>query len=319
MPVTTVITLITLRVAISLEVLLPTVLYLSVIIGLGRLYKDSEITALFASGIGIRQVVKVVFTLAFCVALLVAGISLYLRPWAYGRSFTLKAKAEAEFDLTRLKAGRFYEIGEGNQVIFLEKIDHQQERAEGVFMLKEDDGMLRVIYARQARREVDPKNGAQVVLFSDGGGYEFPRKGKGAEGLIKFDHSMLSLIPKIITPTEYKIKAASTAHLLQSDIIVDIAELQRRLSAPISAILLALIGVPLSRTTPREGKYARMGTAVLLCALYYGVGTMAKIWLEQGVVKPLPGIWWVQGLMTALLVILLLAPSQQFRPLKRKR
>ena len=41
---------------------------------------------------------------------------------------------------------------------------------------------------------------------------------------------------------------------MQSDNPEDIAELQWRLSTPLSTLLLALLGVLLSRTTPRQGK-----------------------------------------------------------------
>ena len=47
LPGTTVLILILLRIAIALEVLLPTTLYLCVVVALGRLYKDSEMTAFF--------------------------------------------------------------------------------------------------------------------------------------------------------------------------------------------------------------------------------------------------------------------------------
>ena len=51
LPGTTVLILILLRIAIALEVLLPTTLYLSVVIALGRMYQDSEMTALSACGV----------------------------------------------------------------------------------------------------------------------------------------------------------------------------------------------------------------------------------------------------------------------------
>jgi len=44
LPGSTVILLILLRIAIALEVLLPTTLFLSVMIAFGRLYRDSEMT-----------------------------------------------------------------------------------------------------------------------------------------------------------------------------------------------------------------------------------------------------------------------------------
>ncbi|MBP1750531.1 MAG: lptF, partial [Deltaproteobacteria bacterium] len=115
MSINTIIFIILLKVLIALEVVLPTSLYLAVIVGLGRLYNDNEMTALFASGVSLRRVLAVVFVLSVPVALLGGSLSLAVRPWAYEQFFWLKAKAKAEFDVTRLKAGRFYKIGEGNR------------------------------------------------------------------------------------------------------------------------------------------------------------------------------------------------------------
>ena len=72
--------LIVLKVGIALEVLLPVSLYFGVILGLGRLYADSEMKALLASGVSPYRVMRTIGLLAGCVAILVALFSLYLRP-----------------------------------------------------------------------------------------------------------------------------------------------------------------------------------------------------------------------------------------------
>jgi len=318
MSVSTIMTLIVLKIAIALEVLLPACLYLSVIVGLGRLYKDSEMTALFASGVGLPQVLAVVFVLSLPMALLVASLSLAVRPWAYERSFWLKAKAESEFDVTRLKAGRFYEFGEENRVIFIEKIEHERKRAEGIFMQEDkndDNDMLEVIYAKEAYQQLDRATGRQAILFLDCCSYTFPRTGKGRVRIMESSQYTLSLWPKEITPIEYKIKAASTLHLARSEVPPDIAELQWRILAPLSTILLALLGVPLSRTKPREGKHAKIVVAILIYGLYYSLATIGKMGVEQSLIPPLLGIWWVEGLLAGGLLILLHSPSQQCWPL----
>jgi lipopolysaccharide export system permease protein len=269
MSASTITALIVLKITIALEVLVPASLYLSVIVGLGRLYKDSEMTALFASGLAPGRVLAVVFALALSISLLVASLSLFLRPWAYEKSFWLKAKAEAEFDVTRLKAGRFYEVGEGNRVIFVERIGRDRKRAEGIFMQKNQKGdkdLLEVVYAQEAYQQLDRTSGRQVIHFVDGSLYEFPRTGTWKGKAMQSGQYTLSLWPKEITPLEYKIKAASTPHLARSQALPDIAELQWRLSAPISTLLLALLAVPLSRTTPRQGKHAKVVTAITVSA-----------------------------------------------------
>jgi lipopolysaccharide export system permease protein len=318
MSVSTVVILILLKILISLEVLIPVTLYLSVMVGLGRMHKDSEMTALFASGVGLGRILAIVLVLALLVALAVATLSLYARPWAYGLSFWLKTKAVSEFDVSRLQAGRFYEIGGENRFLFIEEIDHARDSAKGVFLQKEEGEVLKVVYAKEARQQLDPASGRPVILLSNGHAYEIPLAGKEGGSAVEFTQSVFSLWPKEITPLEYKIKAASTTHLAGSPYPAEIAELQWRLAAPISAILLSLLGVPLSRTTPREGKYAKLATGMFIFAIYYSVGSMAKILVEQGSVPYLPGIWWVQGVLSAVLLYLLCDPSQQLRTPRRR-
>ena len=177
----------------------------------------------------------------------------------------------------------------GNQFIFIDKIDHQQNRAKGVFIQKDKDDMLEFLYAREAQQRLDPGTGRKDIVFLDGCAYELPRSGKEGWSAMEFNHFTLSLRPKEITPSEYKIKAASSIYLARSKALPDIAELQWRFWAPLSAILLALLGVPLSRTIPAEGKYAKVAAAMFIFAFYYSLGFLAKIWVEQRVVPPLPG------------------------------
>ena len=78
-------------------------------------------------------------------------------------------------------------------------------------------------------------------------------------------------------------------------------------------MLLALLGVPLSRSSPRQGKYAKVTSAVLVFAIYYNLSAMAKKWVAQGVLDAVPGIWWVQVLLGGLLLLLLWQPTKMLR------
>ena len=112
---------------------------------------------------------------------------------------------------------------------------------------------------------------------------------------------------------KYRIKAAPTRALVHSDDSEEIAEFQWRLSTPLATILLALIGVPLSRSSPRRGKYAKVMTAVVIFAFYYNLSAIIKKWVERGVLDTLPGIWWIQLLLAGLLLLLLWHPPLVFR------
>ena len=281
---TTVLYLVMLRVAVALEVLIPTTLYFSVVVALSRMYTDSEITALSSCGV---------------------------RPWAYEQSYWLKARAKTKLDMSLWKEDNFYEVRRMNRVVFADKIDHERNRAKGVFIQSDHGDRVQVIYAKEAYQHIDKKTGGQVLLFLNGYLYEFSRIGDEGH-IMKFEQSTLSLEPPEIEAIGYKRKAAHTLELAGSDKLEDIAELQWRLSTPLTTILLALLGVPLSRTAPRSGRYAKVGTAILIYAVYYNTSAMAKNWVEQGVVGTMPGIWWVDALLAGLLLILLLQPTLAF-------
>ncbi len=79
---------------------------------------------------------------------------------------------------------------------------------------------------------------------------------------------------------------------------------QWRMSTPISALLLALAAIPLSRSRPRQGRYAKMLLAIGIYAIYFNLLDVSRSWVEQG---SLSFIWWVPGAL-ALLVARLYLP-----------
>jgi lipopolysaccharide export system permease protein len=311
LPGTTVLILILLRIAIALEVLLPTTLYLSVVVALGRLYKDSEMTAMSACGVSMGRILRPVFATAVLVAVVVASLSLFIRPWAYDKYYLLKANAEANFDLTRMNDGTFYEIEEGMRVIYAEKVDQQQDEAKRVFIQTERDDSMQVIYARRANQITDLVTGTKILVFTDGYVYEFTRTGKEGR-VIQFEQSAMPLEPTDNLRLKYRVKSASTVSLARSDDSEEVAEFQWRLSTPLATVLLAMLGVPLSRSSPRRGKYAKITTAVVIFAIYYNLSALAKKWVGKGILDAFPGIWWIHFLLVALLLVLFWQPSMAF-------
>src|SRR5574337_2124404 len=109
MPFQSVLPLVLVRAAVALEVLLPVALHLSVVVTLGRLYSDSEMTALFSSGVSPLRIVRIVFVGSLVIAGLVAFLSIYVRPWANAHRYRLERQAAADVDLNDMQPGHFYE------------------------------------------------------------------------------------------------------------------------------------------------------------------------------------------------------------------
>jgi lipopolysaccharide export system permease protein len=296
-----------LKIAIALEVLLPTTLYIAVVVSLGRMYRDSEMVGLESCGVGILHVFRPVFYYSCVVALVVAGISLFVRPWSYEIIYKLKAQAKSNFHISQMDSGQFYEIKYAGLVIFAEKVKKRENLGVRVFISTRDDEKQTVIFAKRVYEYVDEASGKQVLRLQDGQMYEFAsdaEKGK----ITEFQEANYVISPKQDLRMRYRRKASSTLHLASSDKLEDIAEFQWRLSTPVSAILLGLLAVLLSHTTPRQGKYAKVMLAVVIFAIYYNVSVVAKNWVEKGTVGQVPGIWWVQ--LALAVVILFLAWRQ---------
>ena len=307
LPVKLILALIGLKIVIALEVLLPVSLYLGIILGFGRLYTDSEVKALMAGGISPYRVVAIILVPICVVAIAVALLSLSLRPWAYGQSYQLKAEAESGFRISNLNPGHFYERREGSLVFYAEALDAQRNRLKGVFVQSESENgeTLRVISAKEAKEKLDPKNGTALPLLFDGYEYQITRDGdiKHISGF-----SQLTIYPKEVNP-EFKRKAESTSILAKSQKPSDAAEIHWRFSTPFSAILLGLLGIPLSRSAPRQGKYAKIFTAILIFAVYYFISVLMKSLVEQGHIPSFPGLWAIVGTL-GVLVMYLFSPSR---------
>jgi lipopolysaccharide export system permease protein len=182
---------------------------------------------------------------------------------------------------------------------------------EGVFVHSEDPDSVQVTYAKHAYQRVEPATGQRTLVLLDGHNYRIALD-EGRDRVLKFEQMEMRIKEEETTP-EYRRKAASTRTLARSTDSMDMAELQWRLTTPLSTVLLALLGVPLSRSVPRQGRYARFGTAVLVYAAYYNVKAMAKTWLEHGTVGPLPGLWWVDALLAVVVLVVLWRPWGRLR------
>jgi lipopolysaccharide export system permease protein len=303
----TVVTLVALKVIIAFEVLLPVTLYLAVVLALGRLHADCEITAMEACGIGQGRIIASIFLLALPLALVVTGLSLYARPWAYAKFYALEASAQSEFDFAKVEPGRFYELGD-DVVFFAQELDAEEKHARNVWIWEIKAGKREVTSAESAYQVNGPEEGQKAIVIRNGYHCVLNLK-TGADSLIRFQENVLQLEPARTPPSEFRRKAAPTTDLARSQNPQDIAEFQWRLSTGLTTLLMSLLAIPLSRVAPRRSKYGKVTAAIILFFVFYHLDLIAKTWVEKQVVGALPGIWWVTSLLAALVLLLLPEPN----------
>ena len=280
-------TLTGLKVLIALEVLIPIALYIGMIVTLGRLYSDQEIVALKAGGVGEGRIVAPVVWLSLTVAVIVGLLSLFVRPWAYERLYEFRADAEASADLGDITPGQFHLYRDENRMVFLEERDAASGEFTGLFIRSRDESGLEVMSGRRGRLQAFAKPDAHRLQLDNALVYRQTARDRDLIGRFgTFSVWTPSLMPD---PVGYRTKATATARLVGSTSADDRAELQWRLSTGVSAVLLALIAIPLGRTRPRGGRYGRILLAVAVYAAYFNFLGIARSGVEQGTLHHL---WW---------------------------
>jgi lipopolysaccharide export system permease protein len=289
--------------------LTPIALFLGVMLALARLNRDCEMAALSACGVGPGRLLVPVLAFTSVLALVLAWFSLLLNPAASARIDAIKRKAQQEIHLGALEPGKFMSPDNGTTVIYPRSVVGNELR--DVFVGRQQGDHVVTTLAQRGERTVDPASGDVGFVLRDGRRYE------GVPGtneflVVEFDEGRIPLRPRDPETIVETVLSKPTAALLESPLTPDRAELEWRMSVPISVIVLALLAVPLSRSAPREGRYAKVGIGLLAYIVYANVLSIARVWLERGVVPDWLGLWWVHAGAAALALFLIARQSGVF-------
>jgi len=283
--------LIALGAIMNLSVIVPVGLLLAVVLTLGRMYHDSEMAALQACGFGPTRLLAPLFCFAAVIALGLGWLVFVQVPQADRQAQLLRQSALKEAQFGQLDAGRFRSFSGGDAVFYAERVD-QEGVLHNVFVQRESAGRIEVVLADTATYSKAAPNGVHLVTLFNGRRYEGV-PGRDDFRVIEFrEHGIPIVTPADVVGTKDP-DTKPTRELFGSDVPSDVAQLQYRASAPIMALVLTLVAVPLSRLRPRQGRYARVGFAIVVYFVYSNLLSAAKAWLEKGDLPPAVGVWWV--------------------------
>ena len=290
--------LIALGAIMNLSVIVPVGLLLAVVLTLGRMYHDSEMAALQACGFGPSRLLAPLFCFAVLIAVGLSWLTFFQVPRADGQAQLLRQSAIKEAHFGQLDAGRFRAFSGGDAVFYAERVD-QDGVLHNVFVQRESAGRIEVALADTATYSKADASGMHLVTLFNGQRYEGV-PGRDDFRVIEFrEHGIPIATPEDARgPPDPDTKP--TRALLGSHEPSDIAQLQFRASTPLMALVLTLVAVPLSKLRPRQGRYARVGFAIVLYFVYSNLLSAAKVWLEKSELPPAIGVWWVHAAALAL-------------------
>jgi lipopolysaccharide export system permease protein len=301
--------LIALGAIMNLSVIVPVGLLLAVVLTLGRMYHDSEMAALQACGFGPTRLLAPLFCFALVIAVGLGWLTFVQMPRADGQVQLLRQLALKEAQFGQLDAGKFRGFSGGDAVFYAEHVD-QDGVLHNVFVQREVQGRIEVALAETATYTKANSAGMHLVTLFNG------RRYQGVPGqedfrVIEFrEHGIPIATPQDVRPS-LDPDTKPTVGLLDSHDPSDIAQLQFRASTPLMALVLTLIALPLSKLRPRQGRYARVGFAIVAYFVYSSLLSASKTWVEKGDLPPVIGVWWVHAAALGLGIYLLMREARK--------
>lgn len=297
--------------------MLPLSLYIGILITFGRLYAESEITVMNATGIGNKFLIRAALYLAIITGSVAAFNALWLTPWANDKEVKVMESLEADTGLELLVQGKIQTTPDGQAVVYVNDITGDGKDLHKIFIAQPvPRGTLRpnVVVAEKGFISELP-DGRQVLDLNNGIRYE------GVPTLLDYTVTDYENYQVLIGQREVRQKnrdwdAMPTQVLIHEPSPRAQAELQWRISLVLCIPLMTMIVVPLSAVNPRQGRFAKLFPAVLIYLAYFLSISAAKSAVEEGKLAPEIGLWSVN--LMALLVALMLI-SWDSLPVRKMR
>ncbi|ATG92313.1 LPS export ABC transporter permease LptF [Methylomonas koyamae] len=291
----TVMALLGMKIVIATTAFLPAALFMAVLMVLGRMHREQEMSAISSAGGGAFTIYRAVFLLVLPLSLLGVGLSMFAAPWAEARTEELMHQDKQNADIRGISAGRFSEYSDGELIFYTETVD-DEGHMHHVFVQNKQGGKLGVVNAESGWLRNLP-GGLYLVL-------ENGQRVMGVPGnkdfVIEAFQEYSVLIEKKVTVLSLGREAIPTKALWVSQELRDVAEVQDRLNTPLGVVLLAVLAVPLAKLSPRGGIY---GSMLVAFGIYFVYGNLQRVnhsWVISGALPAWVGYFWVD---TALLLL----------------
>ena len=298
----TIFQLLGLKILSATAMLLPAAVFMSILIVLGRMYRDQEISILSGAGVGPARLYRALSWMVLPILLGSAWLALETMPWAERQVQELMRKDEERADIRGLKAGQFNEFSAGDVVLYAEELRGNHEMKK-IFVQNRQENKIGVVIADHGVLERNESD-EYFVILNDGRRYQGV-PGRTDYVLSKFDTYGVRIDSADETSAAMKSEAEDSGMLWRSRTPRELAELQKRLAIPIGMGFLALLALPLSRIAPRAGVFGNVFSAFLIYIAYENAQKIAQGMLMTGKITPWLSYSGIYAVMAACIVFLL--------------
>lgn len=298
-PVEAVLTLVVLKLVGYLDVIIPLMMYIALLMVLGRWNRDNEMVVLAACGLSPVNFLRPILVLILIIGGVVALFSFYLTPLAIKKGFEVEQEYRNRSEISGIIPGTFMETKKGRGMYFVETFDREADRYENIFVYKSSFGKEGVVVSKFAFRRTDELTGDQFLVLNNGTRYE-GNPGQPDYRIMDFETYALRIEPKSYIAVLPPVKGRPTAVVRGDPHPALISEWQWRIAKVILVPVLAVFALTFSFVNPRQARLPSMIMAFLAYFLYTNLLGFSVAMVSKSRIDPSLGLWWVHGMFLAI-------------------
>lgn len=302
-----------------LELILPLSFFVALMLVLGRMYVDHEMSVLFSSGQSRGRMTRLMLPLILALFVIEAGISLWAKPYGVEKTEEVwqTQSLSSAFDL--IKPQTF--ISSGNYHIYVGSMDKNTRTLNDIYIIQKSEKTATkdvIITAKKAEQTVSHADEPFTrLVLSSGKRYEIDTDNR-IYNQTTFDKYQISIAkPNNQNNKTQNITAQSSNQLLANLTEPEVkAELGYRLSLPFLIIIASMLATPLAQVQPRQGRWLRLLPAILV----FVAVAISIISLKTNISKQKLSVWaYAWFIMAVMLICLWLNWQQRIRHRLRHR
>jgi lipopolysaccharide export system permease protein len=229
-------------------------------------------------------------------------LSFFISPWSAQKSEQYRSRIDSRDDISRVEPGAFGESRNSQRVFFVESIAGDKTSVRNVFVSSIQHQRTGVMMSERGFTEVAP-NGDRFLVMLSGRRY-VGTPGSADFRLMEFGRYATRIQTKEGDEPLATNKSTSTLGLIESPTSSNLGELLWRVGVPASALILALLAIPMSFVNPRAGRSVNLLFALLTYMVYSNLLSVSQARVAQGKFAFGTGLWLVHAVMLAVLVLL---------------
>lgn len=316
-PTNLVLSLLALGVPKMAQLILPLSLFLGLLMTLGRLYTESEITVMHACGLGKRTLIIAAMILALMTSAVAAVNVFWAGPLASRYQEVVLSQAKANPNIAGLAEGQFTPSQDGNAVLFIGNVKGRTFNDVFLAQLRPNGNQRPSVVVAEHGNINQMKDGSQVVTLDRGTRFE------GTALLRDFRITDFTDYQAVIGHRTVAVDSGQAEQmpmntLWKSDDPDARAEFHWRLTLLASVVLMALLVVPLSVVNPRQGRVLSMLPAILLYLIFFLLQSSLRSNAGKGKLDPMIWLWAVNAFYFIIALALNLWDTVPMRKLRAR-